>query len=142
MIRKFDIGDYHMRFDTATGAMARWGKTEDDDPVMCPIGPEVIDIEISTVCNGIGKDMSSRKPCAFCYKSNSGCGSNMSLDTFKTILDSIMCAGFDIELDNGKVVSVRAGTPVLLSSGATKLVQELASGDDIASAWLDALRIF
>jgi radical SAM protein with 4Fe4S-binding SPASM domain len=85
MIRAFDIGDYHLRFSTKTGFMARWGKTPDDDPPMCPVGPEIADIEISTICHGIGKDMESRKPCSWCYKSNTGCGENMSLETFKRV---------------------------------------------------------
>lgn len=85
MIRSIDIGDYHLRFNSETGFMARWGKSLDADPEICPVGPEIADIEISTVCNGIGKDMASRKPCTFCYKSNTGCGENMSLATFKTV---------------------------------------------------------
>ena len=63
MIRKIDIGDYHLRFDTATGFMARWGKTQEDDPAMCPVGPELADVEISTICHGIGSSMETRKPC-------------------------------------------------------------------------------
>jgi radical SAM protein with 4Fe4S-binding SPASM domain len=52
---------------------------------MCPVGPEIADIEISTVCNGIGKSMETRKPCSWCYKTNTGVGENMSFETFKTI---------------------------------------------------------
>ena len=85
MLKKIRSPGYNLNFDTVTGFMARWGTTPDDDPSLCPFGPEIADIEISTVCNGIGKDMASRKPCSFCYKSNTGCGTNMSLETFKTI---------------------------------------------------------
>lgn len=77
--------NYNLYFDSKTGLMIRWGKTKEDDPEMCPFGPEIADIEISTVCNGIGRDMASRKPCPWCYKSNTGVGENMSLETFKNV---------------------------------------------------------
>lgn len=86
-IKRIESEGYNLAFDVETGAMARWGRTEDEDPVMCPFGPEIADIEISTVCNGIGKDMSSRQPCSWCYKSNTGCGENMSIETFKKIFE-------------------------------------------------------
>lgn len=78
--------EYNMVFDNINGTMLRWGKTYDDDPDMCPIGPEILDIEISTICNGIGLTKEKAKPCSWCYKSNTGCGKNMSLDTFKKVL--------------------------------------------------------
>ena len=81
--------DYNMTFDPADGTLVRWGRTFDDDPVMCPVGPEIADIEISTICNGIGKTMAKRQPCSWCYKSNTGVGEYMSLETFKKILKSM-----------------------------------------------------
>lgn len=74
--------EYNYIFNNVTGFFARWGETKEDDPAMSPFGPEIADIEISTVCNGIGKSMATRKPCPWCYKSNTGCGSNMTFDTF------------------------------------------------------------
>lgn len=69
--------DYNYLFNLSTGYFLRWGKTEADDPELAP-GPEILDIEITTICaNG----------CPFCYKGNTGTGSNMSFETFKTILD-------------------------------------------------------
>jgi radical SAM protein with 4Fe4S-binding SPASM domain len=85
MKRVFKAPGYNMVFDPETGVLARWGNTFEEDPTMCPVGPEIADIEISTVCNGIGKDMASRVPCAWCYKSNTGVGENMSLETFKKV---------------------------------------------------------
>ena len=53
---------------------------------MSVFGPEIADIEISTICHGIPPvGMDKPVPCKFCYKSNSGRGENMSLDTFKQI---------------------------------------------------------
>jgi len=67
--------DYNWIFDTETGKFARWGKTCDDDPIMAPM-PEILDIEISTICH---------QGCSFCYKSNTSVGKNMTLDEFKEI---------------------------------------------------------
>lgn len=85
--------EYNLVFDTETGFMARWGKSKEDDPVMCPWGPEIADVEISTVCHGIGKDTTSRQPCSWCYKSNTGQGENMSLETFKNVFAKLNMAG-------------------------------------------------
>lgn len=56
------------------GFFARWGKTIEDDPDFSPVGPELLDIEISTICHG---------GCPHCYKSNLENGINMSFKTFK-----------------------------------------------------------
>lgn len=80
---------YNYIFDRETGFFARWGKTKDDDPHMSPFGPEIADIEISTVCNGIGTSLATRKPCSWCYKSNTGCGANMTFDTFRDLFHKL-----------------------------------------------------
>jgi len=85
MLREIRTPGYNLNFDTRTGIMARWGTTLEEDPDSCPLGPEIADIEISTVCHGIGVDMERRQPCSWCYKSNTGCGTNMSLETFKRV---------------------------------------------------------
>jgi MoaA/NifB/PqqE/SkfB family radical SAM enzyme len=69
--------NYNYAFRMDNGFFVRWGKTLRDDPVVAP-APEILDIEVTTICKG---------KCAFCYKSNTLSGKNMSLDTFKTILD-------------------------------------------------------
>ena len=82
---------YNYDFNTKNGAFGRWGETlaSEHDPDLSPIGPEIADIEISTICNGIGKTLNACKPCPWCYKSNTGCGSNMSFDTFKDIFHKL-----------------------------------------------------
>src|SRR3990167_8201583 len=70
---------YNWNFNMKTGFFARWGKTLRDDPEIAP-SPEILDCEISTKCNG---------KCAFCYKSNTSNGDNMSFDMFKVIFDKI-----------------------------------------------------
>jgi len=86
--------NYNMIFDMETGNLMRWGKTKEDDPDFCPYSPEILDIEISDICHGIGSNgdgigsnSSDPSPCRFCYKSNTGHGKNMSFETFKKIID-------------------------------------------------------
>jgi len=68
--------EYNYLFNKENGEFIRWGRTLQDDAVMSPFGPEILDIEISTVCsNG----------CSFCYKSNTCQGRNMSFETFEKL---------------------------------------------------------
>lgn len=82
LFKFLDSDFYHYRFDKTTGVFARWGFKEEDDPDYCPFGPEILDIEVTTQCQGPGG-----RPCSFCYKSNGPKGHNMSFETFKKILD-------------------------------------------------------
>ena len=79
-VKKLSSPHYHYVFDTITGAFARWGTTQDQDPTWSPFGPEIADIEISTICHGVQGNL-----CSCCYKRNTGKGQNMSLENFKTI---------------------------------------------------------
>lgn len=68
---------YNFIFNRETGLFVRWGETKDDDPSFSPIGPEILDIEITSggLCKG---------GCSFCYKANGGNEpvNNMSFDTY------------------------------------------------------------
>ena len=79
MIKKVRTKEYNYNFSLKTGLFARWGQTLKDDPVFSPLGPELADIEISTICSGLGK------PCAWCYKANNSKGENMTLKQFKKL---------------------------------------------------------
>jgi len=82
---KIAVGpDYNFVFNKDTGFFARWGETVDADPEFSPIGGEILDIEITTICHGI-----NGKLCPFCYKANTPNGKNMSFDTFKTIMSKM-----------------------------------------------------
>lgn len=82
MIRRVNSPEYNYSFDTKTGLFVRWGKTLQDDPVFSPIGPEILDIEISKGGDCLGK-------CTFCYKQNgTGKTENMTFETFKLIFDN------------------------------------------------------
>jgi len=69
--------DYNYDFDQQTGFFVRWGNCLEDDPVLAPRCPEIVDIELSTICH---------QGCRFCYKSNTSKGRNMSLDTLQQVL--------------------------------------------------------
>lgn len=80
-VKVYSKEDYHYLFDRNTGYFLRWGKTPDDDPTWCKYGNEILDIEISTICHGLGN------PCPWCYKTNTEIGKNMSFETFKQIIN-------------------------------------------------------
>ena len=75
--------DYNYNFYKKTGYFERWGETYDKDPLYAP-APEILDLEISTICKGIGSG-----PCKWCYKSNTQKGDNMSFETFKKIFHKL-----------------------------------------------------
>ena len=87
--------EYNSIFRKKDGNFKRWGKTFEEDPEMAP-APEILDIEITTICHGVpapnknnSKEPNKESPCAFCYKSNTPNGKNMSFETFKNVLDKI-----------------------------------------------------
>ncbi len=79
-LRFVDSPGYNTIFNYVNGAFARWGNTISEDPQFSPLGPEILDLEISTICNGI-----QGKPCPWCYKGNTAKGQNMSFDSFQRI---------------------------------------------------------
>jgi hypothetical protein len=79
----FRSADYNMNFDKSTGFTQMWGTSEEDNPPSAPF-PSILDIEITTKCNGPGG-----KLCGFCYKSNNPKGHNMTLSQFKNIIDKM-----------------------------------------------------
>jgi len=80
MKREYKSSDYNWVFDTDTGLFARWGEDFPSNPTYSRIGPEILDIEVSTICNN---------GCPFCYKSNTSKGKYMTFDTFKNIVDKM-----------------------------------------------------
>ena len=76
--------EYNYIFDKVSGHFLRWGRTQQDDPQMCPFGNEILDLEISAgECSG---------RCPWCYKrngENGGRADNMTLAQFKTILSKM-----------------------------------------------------
>lgn len=84
MIKTVRQKNYNYNFNTENGFFMRWGKTFNEDPEYSPIGPEIADIEVSTICSG-----PFGTPCPWCYKSNNQDGTNMTLDTFISVVENI-----------------------------------------------------
>lgn len=81
---------YNYKFDKSNGFFMRWGKDINDDPAFSPFGPEILDIEVTTICHGVTNSKTGIKtPCAFCYKSNTSNGVNMSFEDFKKVFDKM-----------------------------------------------------
>ena len=76
--------NFNHLFRKDNGYSVTWGKTKDDDPDYSPFGPLIADIEITTICHG-----PNGIPCSFCYKANTPKGDNMSMETFKKVLDKL-----------------------------------------------------
>ncbi len=70
-------------FNKENGFTATWGRTKEENPEYSPFGPFIADIELSTICSGVGF------VCKFCYKANTPTGENMSLETFKKMFDKL-----------------------------------------------------
>ena len=99
--QKIESKDYNCLFNFATGYMERCGCTTECDDT--PPIPEVVDVEVTTACEGVSTMTTEtdeatgdvtvsdyygpKSPCKYCYKSNNPAGSNMSLETFKTVFD-------------------------------------------------------
>ena len=83
-LKKVRSNGYNYNFFSENGMLLRWGKTLDDNPFFSPLGPELLDVEVSTICSGVNGSL-----CPWCYKSNTPGGKNMSLKTFKKIFVKI-----------------------------------------------------
>ena len=100
--------EYHYLMDMKTGFFAEWGHSLDDDIIKAPAN-NILDIEVTTKCTGPGNYLDSGKTesgcCPFCYKSNTPNGKNMSLDTFRKVIDKMpitltqIAIGADAHLD-------------------------------------------
>lgn len=81
-----DLTDHHYNcfFDKLTGLNLRFGKMLDDDPDVCKLGPEILDLEVSI--NGCVPVKGSEN-CKYCYKCNTSApATNMRFETFKKIV--------------------------------------------------------
>lgn len=77
--KKVEGPRFNSMFYKKSGVFWRCGSTPQEDPQYNPVGPELLDTEISIDgCPNL---------CKFCYKGNTkSAPTNMSLETFKTIL--------------------------------------------------------
>lgn len=99
---------FHLAFRASDGYTQKWGRTFQEDPIMCPYGPEIADIEITTKCSGIRDIRGCRRQCIHCYRSRCSQGDNMSFDTFKNIFHKIT--------ENRTLTQIAFGTDASLTS--------------------------
>lgn len=86
--------DYNYLFNLNNGYFLRWGKTEADDPEVAP-GPEILDIEITTICDG---------GCPFC----SPAGTKVSTPEGDKNIEDISAGDVVISYDIGRKAPVEA----------------------------------
>lgn len=86
--------DFNLIFKKDDGTTLTWGKTKEDNPDYCPLGPVIADMEISEVCH---------QGCKFCYKANMARGANMSFETFKDIFHKLPRTLTQIALGIGSI---------------------------------------
>lgn len=72
--------NYNYAFNTNDGKFIRFSNKYNIDPKISKLGPEIADIEISTLCNN---------RCPFCYKGNNKNGKNMSVQLYKKIINTL-----------------------------------------------------
>lgn len=117
--------DYNFNFFKENGYFERWGKTKEDDPEVAP-SPEILDIEVTTICKGPGG-----KLCNFCYKKNSPKGENMSFENFKKIIDKMTKATVAITDENGVTTFCKPETEFTLASGETVTAENLEENSQL-----------
>lgn len=81
--KMFRSPEANFDFNKINGFTRMWGKTEADDVEVWPF-PNILDLEITTICNG-----PDNKLCSFCYKGNNPKGYNMPFADFKNIIDKM-----------------------------------------------------
>ncbi len=94
--RSISYEGYNSLYDKSSGEIYRWN--EDGSPTIgvCPIGPEVVDIEVSREC---------RYNCKYCYKQNSSSGKNMTFERFKKVCDKLPDSVYIVNFGIGDIGS-------------------------------------
>lgn len=126
--------DYNYVFSKTNGYFERWGKTRDDDPQYSPYGPEIADIEISTICT---------RGCKTCYKSNTQVGKNMSIGTFKKVFTALPNTLTQIAFGIGDIDANTDLEEILKYTRAHGVVPNITiNGDRITPYYYDMLTTY
>lgn len=134
MIKSFRSRNYNWDFSTDNGLFIRWGNSINDDPGFSPVGPEILDIEISTICSGSGA------PCSFCYKGNTPNGKNMSIERYTEILHQIPDNVTQIALGIGDVDANPDLERILMATRRKDIVPNITiNGYRMSSRYYDML---
>lgn len=150
-IKRFTSPDYNYTFNLNTGDMAVWGKTEDENPTKNPYSPEILDIEITTICKG-----PNGVPCHFCSPAGSKINTIFGLINIEDLKVGDNPIGYDttnkipkiqeiqeiyqreysgelivIELENSNIIKLTPNHRIILASGKEIAAEDLSITDDI-----------
>jgi len=144
--------NYNFTYDKETGYFRRWGEKYEDDPSYSPIGGEILDIEITTICKGI-----NGKLCPFCSPKGTKINTPDGTQNIEKIRPGDFVLGFDIKNDHitiqkveetykrhyvGDLICIETDeevlklTPehiVILKGGVEKQAQDVNEKDEIIS---------
>lgn len=130
-IKILNSKDYNYSFNRQNGVFIRFGKTLQEDPKQSPFGPEILDIEISTVCS---------RACAWCYKSNTAVGKNMSLETFKIMFDKFPKTLTQIAFGIGDISANKELFDIMAHCVFNKIVPNITiNGEGLTDEYADKL---
>jgi len=140
--------EYNFVFDKKTGDFARWGTEIEDDPLFSPIGPEILDFEISVNGCSVG--------CPFCLPEGALIDTPNGTKKIEEIKKGDVVLGFDfdnrevreenvvetssrhykgnlviIELEDGRIVELTADHMVMTKDGKEIAAEDLSSEDDV-----------
>jgi hypothetical protein len=141
-------GSFHSKFDKFTGEFSRWGKTEDEDPSWLPIGPEILDLEISV--NGCPNN------CKFCLPAGVPVNTPSGFVNIEDLRVGDKVFGFNfatssvreetveqlhnreyeglmviVELECGRIVEMTEDHIVMLANGKEVRAGDLSLSDDV-----------
>jgi hypothetical protein len=97
MLKVVKSPGYNYLFNVKNGFFARWGKTIEDDPDFSPLGPEILDFEISTICNG---------GCSFCSPSGILVNTPDGKKPIEDVKEKDMIIGFDFKTKKQQIQEV------------------------------------
>lgn len=138
--------EYNRNFNKKTGKSVRWGKTVEDDPNFSPIGPEILDIEVSQ--NGC------HARCPFCSPAKTPVNTVFGEKDIEAVVVGDIVFGYNgyaveeqkvvetysrdysgelicIELENGVVLRLTPEHEIFLKDGRTIQAQNLTESDEI-----------
>jgi len=154
VIRENDQGkicsskDYNFIFNKCSGDFARWGRTKEEDPQFSPVGPEILDLEISV--NGCSMG------CNFCLPKGALVNVPGGTIEIQEIKKGDKVLGFDfekgevreeivietssrqykgklviIELEDGRIIELTEDHKVMTRDGREIRAGDLSADDDV-----------
>lgn len=151
-IKKFVSPEYNYAFNKETGFFVRFGKTINEDPPFSKYGPEIADVEISTIC---------KKGCNYCFipgtliETNNGkvkienlkkddivksfsieenkIVDNKILETYENYYDGVI---IEIELEDGSIVKTTPEHPFYVKGIGFVEAKNITEDMDIQTYWV------